>query len=415
MEKTNAQILEELSAITFQLVIKEPFYGHFFSGLLKRVGSQITETMAVSYENGLVILHINPIFWDNYLTTADFKTGVVKHEILHIVFNHILRYHDFSRKDLYNIAADLVVNQYVAETQLPEGAVLLSLFPELKLEAHQHVEYYYNQLSALYQQCTSGDNKDPNEENMENSRSWQNLKDLLDESNQNQLRHKLWQMASQLSNAERTLLSELLKQTLQNTLKRVKNKDIGNLPAGLQDYLKEFEKSLAPVVNWKRILRLFANSSSRTRIKNTLKRPSKRYNTTPGIKVKKRQKILVAIDTSGSISQQDLQEFFNEIYHIWKHGSEILVVECDTEIQAQYKYEGKTPQQVSGRGGTDFEAPLRFANEEYSPDAVIYFTDGYGNNPEVRCNCPILWLISPDGTEISYVNEFQGRKIKMIR
>jgi predicted metal-dependent peptidase len=167
------------------------------------------------------------------------------------------------------------------------------------------------------------------------------------------------------------------------------------------------------VVNWRRILKLFANSSSRTKVRNTLRRPSKRYGTNPGIQVKKKQKVLIAIDTSGSIQMDELKEFFNEVYHIWKQGAQVKVVECDTIIHQTYNYRGKTPEKVSGGGGTAFEAPIKYANEEYRPDALVYFTDGYGSNPNIKSNCPILWLLSKNGSDVSYISDFQGRKVKM--
>ncbi|MEO1652508.1 MAG: VWA-like domain-containing protein [Bacteroidota bacterium] len=181
----------------------------------------------------------------------------------------------------------------------------------------------------------------------------------------------------------------------------------------MQQYLNEFESSLNPSVNWRRVLRIFSNSSSRTRIRNTLKRPSKRYGSNPGIKVRKKQKLLVAIDSSGSIKTEELQDFFNEVYHIWQQGAEIQIVECDVKIHQSYTYKGQNPSLVLGGGGTSFEAPIEYANLHFRPDALIYLTDGYGPKPGILSNCPILWLISREGAKLEYLQAFQGRKLKM--
>ncbi len=409
MQSSNQNILAQVSEVTWELLVKEPFYGHFFTGLIKKVSTEI-DTLAVGADRNLVIFYINEVFWTERLSSPDYKMGGIKHEILHIVLEHIVRYKEFNHKFIFNIAADLVVNQYIESYQLIEGAILLDTFPELNLEPHQHVEEYYNLLMELQNKFGSGEN----EEEAKCNQAWQNLKSLLDQNNENQKRHQLWKRLDELTSAERELLENAMKQGLENALKRTKSKDFGNLPANLQDYLRSFEQSLVPIANWKMILRLFANSSSRTRIKNTLRRPSKRYGTTPGIKVKKKQKILIAIDTSGSIAMDELTEFFNEIYHIWKQGSEVFVVECDTEIHQSYFYKGISPQTVSGGGGTAFEAPILYANEQYKPDAIIYFTDGYGGNPNVKSFAPLLWLVSHGGTELESMAEFQGRKIKMV-
>jgi predicted metal-dependent peptidase len=411
------QIMEEIAKVTTKLMVgdsnegidNEPFYGHFFSGIVKRITNE-ADTLAVGYHNNLVSLYINPHFWQEHLTSIQYKVGGIKHEILHIVFKHIFRHKGFNQKTIFNVAADLVVNQYIKPAHLIEGAILLDNFPELKLERNQHLNYYYNILMELYQKFVNDDNSDE----AQNNQSWQILKRLIDQDNANQRRHAFWKRIEDLTNAEREILESAINQGLESTLSRLKPDQYGKLPAGLQQYLQEFQQSMLPIVNWRRILRLFTNSSSRTRIKNTLRRPSKRYGTNPGIKVKKKQKILVAIDTSGSISREELQEFFNEIYHIWRQGAQIFVVECDAAIANQYFYTGKTPQTVSGGGGTAFEPPIHYANDIYRPDALIYFTDAYGANPDVKPICPILWLISKNGANVDGIREFPGRKVKMI-
>jgi predicted metal-dependent peptidase len=409
------QILDEVAAITIDWLVTgaqstgEPFYAHFFTGLVKKVTTRV-DTLAVAFHGGLVTLYINPYFWTEILNTPLYKTGVLKHEILHIVFKHIFRGKDYKHKFIFNIAADLVVNQCIAPVQLPEGAILLETFPELELPPQEHASIYYDALMKLkdqYENC-------PDSEEACQNKSWQNLKSMLDQENENQKRHIFWDDIEKLSSAEREILEANIRQNLENTLQRTKITDYGNLPGVLRDYLDEFKNSLTPVMNWKRVLRLFANSSSRTRIKNTIRRPSKRYGSTPGIQVKRKQKVLVAIDTSGSISLDDLKAFFGEIYHIWRQGAEICVVECDTVIQQIYFYTGHPPEVVMGGGGTAFDAPIQYANKEYRPDALIYFTDAYGASPIDFPTCPMLWLVSTTGDDVDNIKDFPGRKVKMM-
>ncbi|MEO1652507.1 MAG: hypothetical protein AAFU64_03085 [Bacteroidota bacterium] len=152
------KILDDVSRISTKLMIGDPsqdieteaFYGHFFTGLIKVITFQ-TETLAIAYNKGLITLYINPIFWEERLTNDPYKVGAVKHEILHIVFKHIFRYKGFSNKIIFNIAADLIVNQYVKPDHLIEGAILLDNFPELSLKPHQDLHYYYNALMKFYQ------------------------------------------------------------------------------------------------------------------------------------------------------------------------------------------------------------------------------------------------------------------------
>lgn len=409
-------ILEDAARISAKLVIgdrienidPEPFFGHFFTGLVKKVTLQ-AETLAVAYDQGLITLYINPNFWMEYLPTIKLKVGAIKHEILHIVLKHIFRGQDFSHKLLFNVAADLVVNQYIQADHLVKGAVLLSNFPDLDLEPNQHLNYYYDALANLQSKYASKEE----EGDEEDSPSWKFLKSLMDQDNQVHKQHDFWKNIENLDSAEKDIAESMANQALESTLGRVKPHHYGNLPAGLQKYLKEFELSLQPVVNWKRLLHLFANSSRRTQIKNTIRRPSKRYGSNPGIKVKKKQKILVALDTSGSIQKQELTDFFNEIHYIWKQKVEIFIVECDINIHRKYYYSGIVPQVVRGGGGTAFDAPIEYANLIYRPDALVYFTDGYGPIPTSRSNCPVFWLISREGVKPENLEEFQGRIVKM--
>ncbi|MEM7039582.1 MAG: VWA-like domain-containing protein [Bacteroidota bacterium] len=247
--------------------------------------------------------------------------------------------------------------------------------------------------------------------------SWENLKKMLGDSTWGDM-HGLWEELDEMPTSLRDIVEQAVDRSIVNTLERTRRSSNtwGSLPSALRSYLDEFEQSLKPSVSWKRLLRMFAESSSRTYLKNTMKRRSRRYGTTPGIKVRRRQRLVVAVDTSGSIGKEDLQEFFNEIYHIWKRGAEIMIVECDATVTATYLYKGKVPEGVHGGGGTDFNPPIDWANQNFHPDALIYFTDGYAPPPTVRPRYPLLWLLcsssSADSASVYHQN-LPGKMIKM--
>jgi predicted metal-dependent peptidase len=404
----NSTIIEQVSKTTIQLLLKEPFYGHFFTGLLKDVSPKVS-TMAVgSTPNKMVKLYVNPTFWTEVLITPELRYGVLKHEILHIVLKHITSMKKYPNKRIFNIAADIVVNQFIERSQLPEGVVLLEQFLELKLESNKDVGYYYDKLLKAWNSIIDDNG---------NKHICERLADLMSNGGWAMDMHSLWEEEfEKMTESERKIIDSLINDIVGNVVNRVSTKTIGNLPLGLQEYIGKLIASLTPTVDWRRFLRIFASSSMRTYIKNTIRRPSKRYGTTPGIKIKNRQKILVAIDTSGSINNQDLKEFFGELYHIWRQKAEIFVVECDTEIHKTYFYKGIAPEEIHGRGGTDFNAPIRYANEKYHADAIIYFTDGYAPVPSTPSRKPILWLISTTGikSDSDIWNDLPGRKIKMI-
>jgi predicted metal-dependent peptidase len=219
-----------------------------------------------------------------------------------------------------------------------------------------------------------------------------------------------------LTESERKVIEGGIDSLIHNVLDRAgSNPQFGNLPWGIKSYLKQFQEVAGVTLDWRRVLRLFSATSSKTYLKNTIKRVSKRYGTVPGIKVKHKNKLLVALDTSGSTSTNDHSRFFQEVHHIYRQGAEIMIVECDTHIQKQYLYGGQPPAYVSGRGGTNFEAPIIFANETYEPDAIIYFTDGFAAEPRTVPRMPILWVITSGGVPENkgVWPNLPGRKVKM--
>lgn len=404
-----ARILKEVSDAIQVLLLEEAFYGHFFLGLLHEVHSRVP-TMAIGPEGSRVKLHINPKFWQEELTRPELRRGLIKHEILHVVFKHILRAKDFQRKDIFNVACDLVVNQYILSSELPENRIHLDTFPDLDLAPEMDADYYYRALTDLY------DRMDEDGDNRQDSPGWNNLRRILDENDDWQQKHGLWEDIENLPTSLREIIEQNIEEVLKSATSRAKRSTSwGKMRGSLRTYLEGFEAAPEPQVNWRRLLRIFTESSSRTYIKNTVKRPSRRYGTTPGIRIRKRKKLLVVVDTSGSITEPDLREFFSEIFHIHKRGAEVTVVECDVAIAATYRYRGQVPEHVTGRGGTNFNAPIEFANRKFHPDAIIYFTDGYAPAPEIASRSPLLWIISSNGAEPGsrQYEALPGMKIRM--
>lgn len=415
---------DHIAKTCIQLLLKEPFYGHYLTGVPKEVSEKV-ETAAVALMNKeLIKLMVNPHFWSSL--SEEKRYGLIKHEILHLVFKHLLKMKDFCNKALYNIAADLVVNQYIAASQLPEGAITLESLWYLKaafgiqLEPNMDVGYYYDQLSKTLSRLPAKSLSsliDGLEGEKPSKEGTVDISELLKGEHRAVRKHQFWSEFEQLSPAEIKIMAQQVDRNLKQAVERVKQKNnfYGHLPNGLLERLDHLMKAMEPQFNWKRILRLFATTSNSTYVKNTMRRPSKRYGTTPGLRIMRRNRLLVAVDTSGSIQMDELKVFFSEIYHLWKQGAEIWIVECDAAIQNSYPYRGNTPSEVKGRGGTRFDPPIEFANQEYRPDAILYFTDGFAAIPQVKSRSPMMWLITSNGLkEASDAwHNLPGQKLKI--
>lgn len=161
----------------------------------------------------------------------------------------------------------------------------------------------------------------------------------------------------------------------------------GKLPGNLVDVIK---KSIEPKFNYKAIFQQFRStviSSTRT---ITRMKPNRRFGyAVPGSKRNFTTKILIAVDTSGSISNDDLQLAFGFIKNFFKYGiARIDVIQFDTQIYPKSLVElSKAPKEfnITGRGGTDFNEVFEYAQEKNPTyDGVIIFTDGYASVPKTK-------------------------------
>jgi predicted metal-dependent peptidase len=94
--------------------------------------------------------------------------------------------------------------------------------------------------------------------------------------------------------------------------------------------------------------------------------------------------IVIAIDTSGSMSYDYIKRAMNEIYNIVKHyKTKLTVIEADHQIQNVYypKDLREVNPEVKGRGGTWFKPVIDYINKEntFKKALMIYFTDGFGD------------------------------------
>lgn len=399
-------ILDELAQVGIALLLQEPFYAHLLSGINKQIVGEghPVDSMGVSFVSGGYVLYINEHFWYKNLVQPEHRRGVLKHELLHLVFRHVQVDEPRLDRHLMNIAFDLVVNQYVDRQQLPVDSIFLDTFSNLDLAPGQTWFYYYKMLEEIRDGARGEEPDIPSRVSLGNIQAESHGLD----------RHHGWEAPEGRSELERYLADSQLDALIRRAGEQTSAFAWGNLPSCIRAQLQNLIHPGAERVHWKRILKLFVGASGRTRLKHTMKRPSKRYGTVPGLSIRRRQRFLVALDTSGSIRQHDLDIFFSEVHAIWRAGALIDVVECDTHIQRRYPYRGQLPEVAQGRGGTNFDAPIALASSE-RPDGLLYFTDGFGPPPEVRSNVPMLWVITANGIDVAHpqFKGLPGRKARL--
>ena len=168
------------------------------------------------------------------------------------------------------------------------------------------------------------------------------------------------------------------------------------------DIIDELFKVKERLFNWKAYFRRYLGSIIDVEIKKSRKKESVRFPDAAGIKHRRKSKVFVIVDTSGSISHTDLGDFFSEIHHVYKAGAVIDVCEIDTKINRIYPFNGKWDMKASGRGGTILDDAINYFNEhrrDYT--SCVIFTDGYCN-VDFKIYGDSMWIIASGGSKQKY-------------
>lgn len=390
------KVLNELSKVGKDLMLKQPFYGMYLLLLDKKV-SKRCDTACVAKQGINYRLDVNEEFWSTL--EHNHRIGLIHHELLHIVFFHLLRHDEFENKMLANIAMDIEINQYIDSQYLPPGGMTLDTFPDLNLEPKQGTRYYYDKLQQasnknpkiqmLMQAMGSDDGNTHSEDG-----------DLLPEHD--------WEEFNDLSDTEKKLLGAQIDHHLKEIVNALKGR--GTVPGELQSYIDGLFTVEPAKFDWKGYVRRFVGGSSKIFTKKLQRKENKRFADDAGLKIKKKRHLLVAIDTSGSVSNSELKEFMNEVHHIYKTGTEVTILQCDTAVNSVKPFKPKDEIVIHGRGGTDFQPIIDHANSNSrNYTGLIVFTDGIAPAP-TQCQLRTLWVHS---SQSNINEELKGYKIKL--
>lgn len=303
------------------LLIREPFYGLFLLNLNRYYGDKC-DTACVCRNGINTELCVNKKFWDTL--SDDEQLAVLHHELNHILFKHITSSEYFGDHNKFNKAADLEVNSYIPVLQKDPY-----YYPaRFNLENNKGTKFYYENLPDEPDQSQngSGNSYDPNDSHA----SWKDFQDLSD--------------------TEKQLIENQIDYQAKNTAETCQ-KLIGSIPGELKEYLDSLFKIKPQVFNWKAYFRRVIGNLITSELYLTRMRPSRRFPDSRGVRFKRKPHVLVGVDTSGSVSNEELEDFFSEIYYLWKSGVKVTIAQVDTKIEHIEEYNGKFNKEIYGRGG----------------------------------------------------------------
>lgn len=342
--------------------------------------------MTVSLHAGLTrnasyYLHVNP---RELAREPRFLRGLLLHEVHHIVLGHLAHPKFFvpAERELMEIAQEVSANEYIDEP-LPDP-MLWQHFERFGLRAGQStLERYHLLCKARAQGQTIAPKPGTT---FVDAHLWQNA------------------LPPALALADtRTILMRICADDRQtpevNAAPSVSLRLVGRTPEQLLLLLGGPEQAPERVLPWREALRMFV---ARTRAPlHTWTRPSRRFPTrigeVPGRAYQHRPalrpNLIVAIDTSLSMSERELREVAQQLRPLSEHA-QLFIVECDAAIARTYAFRG-TIGEVQGRGGTDLRPVFDPAFlRSLEADGVVYFTDGDGPTPAHAPHLPVLWILT---------------------
>jgi predicted metal-dependent peptidase len=347
-------IVDKIVVARVGLLLRHPFFGNMATRLKIEDASDWCATAAT---DGRHLYYNKSFFADLTVKQVEF---VVAHEILHNVFEHMLRVEGRDRA-IWNAAADYSVNGTLVRDKIGEVPPKIKIFHD--------TAHYGKSTEQIYDEIY----------NDEDEKSLQALGQLLDE-------HIDWEKQGPngqpgYSKEELKKIRDEIKEAMMTAAQAA---GAGNVPAEIGRMIRELTE---PKMNWREILRQQIQST----IKNdyTFMRPNRKgwhmSAILPGTNYDETIDICVGIDMSGSIGDEQAKDFLTEIKGIMQEYKDFKVkVWCfDTKVYNEQDYDGYCMDEfdeyeVMGGGGTEFDANWEYMKEHnINPKKFIMFTDGY--------------------------------------
>jgi len=371
LEEMRVEVLDRIIVARVGLLLRHPFFGNMATRLRIMSADDWCPTAAVDGRN----LYFNTQFF-NAMSNKEIEF-VIAHEILHCVFDHLERREDRDPQ-IYNIAADYIVNNTLVRDRIGEMPKLVDCFQDFKYENWtseavyddifgKYDEEQLKQLGELLDEHLDwGDNEGEGDGGSEG-----------EDSNGNKISKKRPKYSKED-------LRKIRDEIKENMISAAQTAGAGNVPAGVERMIKELTE---PKMNWREILRQQIQSTIRHDF--TFSRPSRKGWHTgailPGQNFAQQIDICVSLDMSGSIGDEQAKVFLSEVKGIMDEFKDYNVkIWCfDTKVYNEQDYSADSGDDLSdyeimGGGGTDFMCNWEYMKDnDIIPKKFIMFTDGY--------------------------------------
>jgi predicted metal-dependent peptidase len=337
------------------------------------------------------------------------------HELQHIVFKHFMRFkiRDIKTaedKKMVNYALDYAINSVIVNEmskddnliELPKGMLYDEQFKGMNAEKILEI------LKKEKKDKDEGDRYDEKDglgqfDDHEGSSQatgdeMANTKKKTGKSNQDQMNDidkRLYKIASTMDAKER-----------------------GELPDSLNRMIDEYIEELEGHVDWRRYIKKKLQDIGRGQYTTSkVNRTYLPWGFYLPAQTGSRAKVALALDTSGSITKEDIIEFLVELRHMLRimPNLEVVLYGCDAEIQGKARINGyknfrnSYNKVLTGGGGTSyipvFEDLLQSKDKDIK--CLFYFTDGYGDQNEIEKACGVgkwqtFWVVQKENRDVQF-------------
>ncbi|WP_455543317.1 vWA domain-containing protein [Intestinibacter sp.] len=403
-------IEESISKLKINLIRRRPFYGVI---LMKLGELKESDTTDIASTDGSTIFY-NREYMEK-LTESE-RNFYLLHQLYHCIFMHPTRMVNKDSK-VANVAADYLVNYYIdmekeefRRNQImispPKDALMAESDKDKALLEKLSFEQLYEMLYKQNKKQKDDINMDDSSEN--NGQGSSGLGQNIDYKNvkEDLIRPKNVQKTS--SNMRRIIQESIITNKMQG------NKSMGDMPGNLFRRIEELIGSRLP---WHKYLRRYLSNiasddlSFDTPDKNHIYRDL----ILPGIyeDENRLEDILFVIDTSGSISDDDLNNFMTQAYNICNDFNATgKVIFFDSIVQGVFDIDKDNFKKArpAGGEGTNVNSALSYIRDEkLEYICAVVLTDGYFPKPNVLIR-NVIWCLTEDATT-SNIEGYKGSKI----
>ena len=364
LEVMSKEVLDKIVVARVGLLLRHPFFGN----MATRLKIQSCDDWCLTAATDGRHLYYNTQFF-NALSEKQIEF-VIAHEILHCVFDHIIR-RDERDPQIYNIACDYIVNNTLVRDKIGEAVKMIPIFQDWKYDGWSSEEVY-DDIHKKY-----------DKEELER------LGELLDE-------HVDWEKPQPGQGKKgkgkggnrptytKDQLKKIRDEIKENMISAAQAAGAGNVPGEVERMIKELTE---PKMNWREILRQQIQATIRNDY--TFSRPSRKGWHTgvilPGMNFDQQIDCAVGIDMSGSIGNEQAKVFLTEVKGIMDEFKEYnLKIWCfDTKVYNEQDFSSTDGEDITsyvprGGGGTEFDCNWDYMKEhDIQPKKFIMFTDGY--------------------------------------